>query len=106
MRILMKISTRLAVFLLVLFLAIPSRAGEKMPCEFVRDRIIASLSYYSKDQTPEFIKCITKFRVCAVADGEVVSATLIKHIPQNYQATTVVIVQSPANDAFPDHKCQ
>lgn len=76
------------------------RAEEVMPCEHVKESITTHLSYYSRDQTADFLKCVSSFRVCAVADDRVVSATLIKHMPDNNERTTVVIVQSPPHDNF------
>lgn len=96
----MKIFIKLIVTTLIL-LPNSSWAEGMMPCEHVPEQITTTLSYYSKKQTPEFLKCMSDFRVCAVADGRVIKSTLIKHIPENYESTTVVIVQSPRNDDFP-----
>lgn len=76
-------------------------AENLMPCEYVKEKLITNLSYYSKEQAPKFLDCVSNYRVCAVADGQVVSATLIKHVPDKYESTNIVIVQSPKNDAFP-----
>ena len=76
-------------------------AGNLMPCEHIKEKLVKGLSYYGKKQTPEFLECVSSYRVCAVADGQVVSSTLIKHMSDKHESTTFVIVQSPKNDAFP-----
>lgn len=84
---------KLCAYLLMLFPFVSS-ADPGMPCESIADKLKNKLSYYSEKQTPEFLKCISVYRVCAVADRHVVSAADIKSIKTPYEATTLVIVQS------------
>ena len=87
-------------YLLLLF-PIASWASNTMPCEYIKDELTIDLSYYSEKQTPEFLKCISTFRVCAVADGDVVYTKSIKDIKSSQEATTLVILQSPPDVSIP-----
>lgn len=86
---------------LLLVFPIVTLAGSKMPCEAITSELNEYLSYYSKEQAPGFLECVSKYRVCAVADNHVVAAESIQSINTQYAATTLVVVQSPPDEKAP-----
>lgn len=70
-------------------------------CEYVKKEIKEGLSYYNKDVTSEFLKCIKTNRVCVSVEGKITGAELAKELSNENEASTYVTLQSPVTDPEP-----